>query len=80
MTEQIVEQALKSMKVGKAPGPSGVTSNLIKAAGATGVKGLFQVCEFIEQKGEVPEQWAKSYTILVYKCKGAVLMEDKYED
>ena len=46
----MVEQALKSMKVDKAPGPSGVTSNLIKAAGATGVEGLFQVCESIEQE------------------------------
>ena len=40
VTKQIVEQALKIMKVGKAPVPSGVTSNLIKA-GVTGVKGLF---------------------------------------
>ena len=37
------------MKVGKALGLSGVTSDLIKAAGATGVKGLF--CESIEQEG-----------------------------
>ena len=29
-TEQMVEQALKSIKVGKAMGPSGVTSDLIK--------------------------------------------------
>ena len=34
LTEQIVEQALKSMKVVKSPGPFGVTSDLIKAAGA----------------------------------------------
>ena len=47
VTDKLVEQALKTMKVGKAPGLSGhgVTSYLIKAAGATGVKGLFQVCE-----------------------------------
>ena len=45
-----MEQALKSMKIGKAPVPSGVTSNLIKAAGATGVKGLFQVCESLNRK------------------------------
>ena len=43
VNEEIVEQALKSMKLGKAPGPSGVKSDLIKAAGATKVKGLFQV-------------------------------------
>ena len=78
VTEQTVEQALKSMKVGKTPGSSGVTSSLIKATGATGVNGLFQVCESIEQEGEVPKQWAKSYTILVYKGKGDVLMVDKH--
>ena len=43
--------------MGKASGPTGDTSDLIKAAGATGVKGLFQVCESIEQEGEVSEQW-----------------------
>ena len=76
VTKQVVERALKSMKVGKAPGLSGVTSDLIKAAGATGVKVLFQVCESIEQEGEVPEQWAKSYTIPAYNGKGDVLMVD----
>ena len=66
VTEQTVEQALNSMKVGKTTGPSGISSDLIKAAGTTGVKGLFQVCESIEQEGKVQEQWAKSYTIPVY--------------
>ena len=41
VTEHIVEQTLKSMKVGKVLKSFGVTSDLIKAAGATGVKGLF---------------------------------------
>ena len=59
------------MKIGKAPEPSGVISDLIKAARATGVKGLFQVCESIEQEG-------KSYAIQVYKGKRDVLMVDKH--
>ena len=78
VTEPMVEQALNSVKVGTAPRPTGVTSDLIKPAGATGVKGLFQVCESIEQEGEVPEQWAKSYTMRLYKGKGDVLMVDKH--
>ena len=41
VTEQMVEQPMKSMKVDKAPESPGVTSDLIKAAGATGVKWLF---------------------------------------
>ena len=48
VTEQMVDQVLKSMKVGKAPEPPGVTSDFKKAAGATGVSGRFQVCESID--------------------------------
>ena len=72
--EQMVEQALKSMKVGKLSGPPGVTSDFLKAAEATGVKGLFQVSESIEQEGEVPEQCGKSYTLPVYKVKEDFVM------
>ena len=56
VTEQLVEQALKSMKVSKVPRSFGVISDLIKAAGATRVNGLFLVCESIEQKDEDSEQ------------------------
>ena len=55
VTEQMVEQALKSMNVVKAMGASRVTSDLVKAAGVLGVKGLFQVCESIVLEGEFPE-------------------------
>ena len=41
------------------------------------MKGLYEVCEFIEQEREVLEQWAKSFTIPVYKGKRYVLMVDK---
>ena len=41
------------------------------------MKGLFQVYKSIEQKGKVPEQWANSYTRLVYKGKGDVLKVDR---
>ena len=77
-TEQMLEQELKSMKVSKVPGPSRETSDFIKVAGATRVKRVFLVCEFIEQEGRVPEQWGKSFTIPVYKGKGNVLMVDKH--
>ena len=43
------------MKVGKATGPSGVTSDLTKAAGATGVNRIFQACESSEKEGKFPE-------------------------
>ena len=51
---------------------------LIKTAGVTGVKGIFQVCESIKQEGEIPEQWGKSYTEPVYNGNGDVLLVDKF--
>ena len=49
-TEQMVEQALKSMKVGKALGLSEVTSDLIKATGATRVKDFFRFVNPLNRK------------------------------
>ena len=72
----MVEKALRSVKVGKTQGPSGATRDLIKVAGVTEVKWLFQVCESIKHEGQVPEQRAKGYTIPVYKGKGDVLKVD----
>ena len=50
---------MNSMKVGKAPGPSGVTSNFIKAAGAIKVKELFQVCESLNRKAMFYSNWSR---------------------
>ncbi len=43
-----VEEALQRMKRGKAPGPSGVTADLLRYAGETGVRELKKVFELIE--------------------------------
>ena len=77
---------MKSLKVNKAPGPSGVTSNLIKAAGATGVKGLFQVCELFNKKARFQSSGPRiipyGYTkvremsgLMVEKHRGVRLLE-----
>ena len=42
------------------------------------MNGLLKVCESIEQEDKGSEQWAKSYTLPVYKGKGDVLMLDKH--
>ncbi len=43
-----VEEVLQKMKRGKAPGPSGVTTDLLKYAGETGLRELKKVSESIE--------------------------------
>ena len=55
VTEEEMEGLLKNMKNGKAPGPSGVTSDLLKGAGVTGVKKLTKAYERIEEEERVPE-------------------------
>ncbi len=62
------------MKRGKAPGPSGVTTDLLRYAGETGVRELKMVFELIET------EWDSSYTIPIYKGKGDALLCGKYKE
>ena len=55
VTEEEVEESLKNMKNGKAPGPSGVTSDLLREAGVIGGKELTKGYERIEEEERVPE-------------------------
>ncbi len=62
------------MKRGKAPGPSGVTTDLLKCAGETGVRDLKKVFELMETEERAPTEWGSSYTIPIYKGKGDALL------
>ena len=59
--------ALTKMKFGKASGPSGVTSELLKASGNTGVKELTRVFQDIVRTEEIPADWRQSITIPIYR-------------
>ncbi len=74
MTEKEVEEALQKMKRGKAPGPSGVTTDLLRYVGETGVRELKQVFELIETEERAPTKWGSSYTIPIYKGEGDALL------
>ena len=52
MTEKEVEEAMRKMKSGKVPGPSGVTTDLLRYAGETGVRELKKVFELIRDRRE----------------------------
>ena len=73
-----VRAAIKSMKPRKAAGPSGVTTDLLKFAGETGVKELLQIFQEIFQKCECPAKWRESLTIAIYKGKGDPLQCGKH--
>ncbi len=56
VTEKEVEEALRKMKKGKAPGPSGVTTDLLRYAEETGVRELKKVFELIETEERAPTE------------------------
>ena len=78
ISETEIKRALKKMKNGKAPGPSEMTSDLLKEVGDRGTEELVKVFRNIQDRGEMPAEWAESFTIPVYKGKGDALSCGKY--
>ncbi len=52
VTEKEVEKALQKIKRGKAPGPSGAATDLLKYAGETGVRKLKKCLRFDRDRRE----------------------------
>ena len=73
-----VRAALRAMKPRRAAGPSGVTSDLFKYVGETGVKELHQVFQEIFLSGKCPDEWSESLTVAIYKGKGDPLQCGKH--
>ena len=69
---------MKKLKVGRATGPSGVSSDLIRAAGNIGIKEMVKMCREVQDTRIIPEEWEDSYTIPIFKGKGDALLCSKY--
>ena len=57
----------------KAARPSGVTAEMIKAAGEQAVDWLTSICNRIVKEEAIPESWQMSELVPIYKGKGDVL-------
>jgi hypothetical protein len=68
-----VKAAIMKAKTGKAPGPTGVVAEMLKAAGDEGVQWMTDLCNAIISEGKIPEDWKKSWMVKVYKGKGDAL-------
>ncbi len=73
-----VTAALKEMKGGRIPGPTGVAGELLTGAEKEGVKELMKVSNEVSENGRIPEDWKGSHTIPIYKGKGYALQCRKY--
>ena len=66
------------MKSNKAAGPSGVVSDMLKAAGEAGTIWVTDLCNAVVRDGKIPEDWCKSWMMNVYKGKGDALVCGSY--
>ena len=73
ISKEEIRQAIQDLKVRKAAGPSGVTGEMIKAAGEQAVDWLTSICIRIVNEETIPESWQMSELVPIYKGKGDVL-------
>ena len=55
------------MKIGKAAGEDGVTTEMLKALDDTGLKELTKLCNLIYESGKIPEDLLKSVFVTLLK-------------
>ena len=76
-SKEEVRQAIQDLKVRKAAGPSGVTAEMIKAAGEQAVDWLTSnrnsIYNRIVKEEAIPESWQMSELVAIYRGKGDVL-------
>ena len=73
-----VDAAIGKMKQRKLGGPTGVVSEMLKAADETGTLWMTDVCNAVVKDGKIPEDWSRSWMVNVYKEKGDVLACGSY--
>ena len=73
ISKEEVRQAIQDLKVKKTAGPSGVTAEMIKAAGEQAVDWLTSICNRIVKEEAISESWQMSELVPIYKGKGGVL-------
>ena len=58
------------MKAGKAPGPSGIVVEMIRAAGDMGASMIHDLAVAIIRDGKVPSDWEQSFIVCSTREKG----------
>ena len=72
VSREEVVQAMRGMKTGKASGPSEVSVEMIIASGEMGIKVIMVLCQRVLDGRGMPEEWAWSVVIPIFKGKGDV--------
>lgn len=75
---QEVRAAIRKMKNDKSTGPTGVAAEMLKASGESGVRWMTDLFNAVVKKGNIPEDWCKSWMVSIYKGKGDALECNSY--
>ena len=78
ITATEVRDALKDMKMRKAGGPSGITTEYWKYLGDARIVWLVEILNKIIKDGKIPEPWADSKLVTIFKEKGDPLQCGNY--
>ena len=73
ITIDMVKKAISQMTADKAPGPSGIVVEMIRAAGDMGACMSRDFAAAIIRDGKVPSDWEQSFIVCLYKGKGGAL-------
>ena len=80
ISEEEVAAAFKGLKIGKAAGPTGVVSEMMKATSGFGSRWMTDLINNIVKEGCIPDDWRKSILVPVYKGKGDPRVCGSYRD
>ena len=64
------ESSTEGDEKAKAPGLSGLVTEMIQATGEIGTKWILDLCNGIVKEGSIPEDWKSSVVLTIYKGKG----------
>ena len=78
ITIDMVKKAISQMKAGKAPGPSGIVEEMIRAAGGMGTSMIRDLGGAVIRDGKVPSDWEQSFNVCLYKGKGGAWERGNY--
>ena len=75
ITRREVENALRGMPEKKSPGPDGITTQMLVAAGKIGILELTELSNMIHNQGTYPNELNKSIFITLPKVNGTIKCE-----
>ena len=73
VTREMVEKSISKKKLGKAPGPSGIVTEMLKASSDVCSEMIADLTNSIIRDNTMPSEWNDSIIINLYKGKGEAL-------